>query len=81
MSLAKRILNNPGLSVLCVEEEIAEVKAVLDSSKVVKLRRTFNQPWPDGTVVKYWRVIAPVSHPNCGSDLSFAGLKQWGIIR
>jgi hypothetical protein len=45
----------------------------------VLLKRTFNQPWPDGRVIKYWRVMS-AWHTNAGSDLSLDGLKQWGII-
>lgn len=45
----------------------------------VLLKRTFNQKWPDGTSVKYWRVMSEW-HTNYGSDLSLDGLKSWGVV-
>lgn len=48
---------------------------------IVKLKRTFNQDMGDGTSLKFWRVVGPLNHANYGSDLSFEGLKEWGIIQ
>ncbi len=80
MSLAKRLLNNPGLSVLCVPEEIEELKAVgVKPTTRVTLKRTFNMSF-DGETLKFWRVIGPENHPNLNSDLSVLGLREWGII-
>jgi hypothetical protein len=90
MSLAKRLLNNPGLQALCVPEEMLEVTAALSGPRIVsagpsigtvKLKRTFDQGWPNGDVVKYWRIVGPIGHPNLNSDLSVEGLREWGIIK
>lgn len=78
MSLAKRLLNNPGLIALCVPDEIKEVKAVFKGERVT-LKRTFNMTF-DNTTLKFWRVTGPANHPNLNSDLSVIGLKEWGII-
>lgn len=82
MTLAKRLLNNPGLTALCVPEELAEIQVVQRElvQGVVKLRRTFNQATLNGASVRFWRVVGPASHPNFNSDLSIAGLRDWGII-
>jgi len=71
--------NNEGLRALTTSKERQELRAV-GKKPVVKLRRTFNQKWPDGSVIKYWRVIQP-GHRNNESDLSLSGLKAWGIIK
>jgi len=61
-----------------------EMRAPMDNTTVI-LKRTFNQDTydenlkPNGSI-KFWRVMAPKSHLNYGSDLSVDGLKQWGII-
>jgi hypothetical protein len=84
------MLNSKALAGLSVEQELKELeavfgktlprKAISDQSKaypkgVVKLKRSFNMgPY------KFWRVIAPASHPNYQSDLSVDGLKEWGIL-
>jgi hypothetical protein len=47
---------------------------------VVHLRRSFNQPMLDGTVIKFWRVVEP-GHVNDESDLSYQGLVHWNIIK
>lgn len=78
-TLAKRLLNNPGLVALTCEEEQFELKAV--GRKAITLKRTFNQEWPDGTVTKFWRVLGPEGHSNLGSDLSLEGLVRWGIVK
>lgn len=56
-----------------------DMKAPKANGTVI-LKRTFNQKWPDGTVTRYWRIIAPASHRNINSDLSVEGLKEWGVI-
>lgn len=45
----------------------------------VLLKRTYNQPLGDGTAIKFWRVMSQW-HKNANSDLSIAGLMEWGII-
>lgn len=55
----------------------------MDKPTVI-LKRTFNQEYkgPNGLVVlKFWQVTGPANHPNLHSDLSIAGLKDWGIIK
>jgi hypothetical protein len=47
--------------------------------KTVILKRTFNMTLA-GVMIKFWRVIGPVEHPNYHSDLSLEGLTQWGIV-
>lgn len=47
----------------------------------VLLKRTFNMKAFDGSLMKFWRVIGPETHPNLNSDLSIEGLKDWGIIQ
>ncbi len=47
---------------------------------VVKLRRTFNQSDFHGGMIKYWRIVGPEGHSHLNSDLSLAGLVEWGII-
>lgn len=74
-----------GLVALTVEEEIKEVRAVLES-QTVKLKRTFNQKMYNQNletigVIKFWRIVAPITHKNYQSDLSLEGLKDWGIIQ
>ena len=69
-----------GLKALCVADELNEVRAIGSVREVVKLKRTFNQKWPNGTVTKFWRVVAPITHRNLNSDLSVEGLIEWGII-
>lgn len=54
-------------------------KAPKDNCTVL-LKRTYNQPLGDGTCIKFWRVIGPSNHPNLNSDLSIAGLLEWGVI-
>ena len=62
-----------------------QMRAPMDNTTVI-LKRSFNQATydeflkPNG-LVKFWRVMGPKSHPNFGSDLSFDGLKQWGVIQ
>ena len=83
MSLAKSLLNNPGLIALCVPDELMEIRVLNKkpwTGATVKLRRTYNQTWPDGSVTKFWRVVGPQGHPNYESDLSIQGLQEWGIV-
>jgi hypothetical protein len=47
----------------------------------VILKRTFNQPIGNGEVLKFWRIVGPIGHPNLNSDLSIEGMKEWGIIK
>lgn len=59
--------------------------APLMRKEPVRLKRTFNQKTYDGNlkqtgVIKFWRVVGPVTHKNYQSDLSVDGLKEWGII-
>lgn len=61
-----------------------EMRAPLENNTVI-LKRTFDQATYDQFLrptglIKFWRVMSPKSHPNCGSDLSIQGLRQWGII-
>lgn len=84
MNLAKNLLNkrlvlldNEGLLALTTKSEQNELGSV--GQETVKLKRTFNMTF-NGEVVKFWRVIAPLSHPNLNSDLSVSGLKEWGIL-
>ena len=88
MSLAKKLLNNPGLIALTVLDEQKEIIACSRPISVrskglltVRLKRSFNQSDFNGSTVRYWRVIAPVGHANYMSDLSQLGLKEWGIIQ
>lgn len=80
-SLAKRILNNPALVALCVPDEVQELSVVGSTAPTIRLKRTYTQTWPGMPPIRYWRVVAPPSHPNYQSDLSIEGLKEWGIIR
>lgn len=92
-SLARVLLNNPGLLALTVPEEQQELAAVATSVSTINgkasissfkgrtlLKRTFNQSFPGIRPLRFWRVIGPASHPNLNSDLSIQGLKEWGII-
>lgn len=45
----------------------------------VKLKRTFNQDDGNNGFVPFWQVISEW-HPNYGSDLSVAGMVEWGIV-
>ena len=59
------------------------MKAPFENNTVI-LKRTFNQKTYDENlrpsgVVRFWRVMSK-NHRNYGSDLSVAGLKDWGII-
>lgn len=72
------MLLTQGLLALTVPDEQAEIRAALKAPRI-RLRRSFNQSWPDGSVTRYWRVLA-TGHPNNESDLSLEGLKQWGIL-
>ena len=59
------------------------MKAPFENNTVI-LKRTFNQKVYDGNLqpagfVRFWRVMSK-GHKNYGSDLSVAGLKDWGII-
>jgi hypothetical protein len=45
----------------------------------VLLKRTFTQNSFDGEPIRFWRVVSP-EHRNYQSDLSMAGLIEWGII-
>lgn len=84
------MLNPKGLAALSVKDELKELevvfgkkiesKAIVSANKaypvgVVKLKRTFTMGQ-----YKFWRVIAPASHPNYHSDLSLDGLREWGIL-
>lgn len=80
-SLAKRILNNPALVALCVPEELTEVSTIGSKPTAVRLKRTYTQEWPGMSPIRYWRIVAPSSHPNYQSDLSVEGLKEWGILQ
>lgn len=90
-SLARTLLNNPGLIALTVPEERLEIyhaaasKIMSEASNLtfkgqVRLKRTFTQAFPGIRPLRFWRVISPAAHPNYGSDLSVQGLRQWGII-
>jgi hypothetical protein len=57
-----------------------EMKAPKANGTVI-LKRTFNQKWPDGSIIKYWRILGPAKHRNINSDLSLDGLKRWGVIQ
>ncbi len=46
----------------------------------VTLERTFDQSDFQGGFVPYVRVVGPEGHKNFHSDLSFEGLKDWGIL-
>lgn len=87
-------LNVKGIRALTTADELKELEAVLGpvtSAKaiaasnralpvgVVKLKRTYDMQFGDLTL-KFWRVVAPVTHPNYLSDLSIQGLTDWGII-
>lgn len=86
-SLAKRLLNNPGLRALTVLDERLELLSVgrlpykPQEGTYVKLQRSYNQEVGKEALERFWRVVGPANHPNCGSDLSIAGLKQWRIIK
>ena len=79
MSLAKRLLNNPGLNALTVPDEMKEVKAALSGQRVI-LKRSFNQTI-GAVTLRFWRVMGPKGHPNYHSDLTRDGLQSWGIIQ
>ncbi len=72
-------IKSKGLKALTVEAEQAEINVVGKREPVI-LRRTFNMTI-EGTTLKFWRVLGPATHRNLNSDLSLAGLKQWGVIR
>jgi len=86
MSLASRLLNNPGLSVLCVPDELDEVKVVLEAFKVkteglqVKLQFIGYQSFPGQEPFKLWNIICP-GHAYHQSTRSLDGLKELGIVR
>lgn len=89
MSLASRLLNNPGLSVLCVEAELDEVKVVLDASNrkpealqanVVKLQYIGKQEFPGSEPIRLWNIICE-GHAYHQSTRSLDGLKELGIVR
>lgn len=71
------MINLKALDALTVPEEKHELAAMFKGR--VRLRRTFNMTL-EGVTLRFWRVIAPVNHPNINSDLSIQGLKEWGII-
>jgi hypothetical protein len=54
------------------------MKAPKENATVI-LRRTFNMTF-DGHTLRFWRVMAPATHPNINSDLSELGLREWGVI-
>lgn len=77
-------ITNSGLEALCTSGELAEARAI-GKRPTVKLQRTFNQTTYDADLkpsgyIKFWRVVGPETHSNYGSDLSRAGLIEWGII-
>ena len=72
-------ITNSGLEALTTGDELREVQAV-GKKPYVKLRRTFNQSDFHGGMIKYWRVVGPEGHSHLNSDLSLAGLIEWGII-
>lgn len=74
---------NPGLRSLTTAKERQEIRVV--GRKPLKcpglrLKRSFNQKWPDGSVTKYWRVVGPARCPSLDSDLSLEGLRRWGLL-
>lgn len=77
---------NKGLRALTTSQERRELRAVSTASTItlkttgLRLRRTFNQKLPDGSILKFWRVVGPLGHRSIESDLSLEGLKHWGII-
>lgn len=59
---------------------MTKTKAPMENGTII-LRRTFNQTLPDGSSIRFWRVIGPQTCPSLNSDLSLEGLKEWGLIR
>lgn len=82
-------VTNAGLRALTTSQERKELRAVGELATIVSrpsgvrfkpvlLRRTFNMTLC-GQTLKFWRVMSQ-DHVNANSDLSVAGLRQWGII-
>lgn len=62
---------------IATASEIREVNVALRSK--TRLKRTFTMKIGTETV-RYWRVVAPETHPQYHSDLSLEGLQDWNII-
>ncbi len=77
MSLAKRLLNNPGLIALTVLDEQKELAAVAPKPRRIKF--AFMQRTLDGGSIPFWHVDWK-SPSEFGTTLSMDGLKQWGIL-
>ena len=75
-SLAKRLLNNPGLVALTVLEEQQEI-AVTQPKRKIKF--AFFQKLLDGGQIPMWNVEDP-THKSYKSTLSMEGLKDWGVL-
>ncbi len=76
MSLAKKLLNNPGLIALTVDEE---KKEILSAVRPRKIKFAFFQTDLSGTKIPFWHVDYK-SPSEFGTTLSLKGLKQWGYL-
>lgn len=78
MNLTRRLLNNPGLIALTVDEEKKEI-SVLPSRHFRKIVFAHFQSDFQGGRIPYWHVMDPTSQ-SYHSTLSMQGLKEWGIL-
>lgn len=93
MNLTKKLLNNPGLVALTVQEEQKEltslvfgavasspaVKMAMAESRGHKIVFAFFQDNFQGGQIPYWHVTNPLSK-SYQSTLSMEGLRQWGVL-
>ena len=83
-SLAKTLLNNPGLRALTVPEEQREILSAQFGASAYKVRphkikfAHFQSDFQGGRI-PYWHVIDP-SSKSYHSTLSMQGLKEWGVL-
>jgi hypothetical protein len=84
MSLANKLLNNPGLIALTVEDERNELRFAqfVGSPYVVRPHKIKFGHFQDdfqGGRIPYWHVVDK-THKSYQSTLSWEGLKQWGVL-
>lgn len=85
MGLARKLLNNPGLIALTLDDEKNEIRSVLfgaDAARISYRRRikfAFFQSDFRGGRVPMWHVVDPL-HKSYQSTLSMEGLRDWGVL-
>lgn len=81
-SLARRLLNNPGLIALTVLDEQNEIAIVTKTAKGMRsrIKFAFFQKTLDGGKIPYWHVNWK-SPSDFGTTLAIEGLRQQGYIR